>query len=73
MPDSVTVPHTQVPYFNAPMFLQNKTQIGKVEEIFGCINDGVRAQALAAAVTILPSMQIQMHSRNRVENVNLLA
>lgn len=31
----------QVPYFNAPMYLQNKTQIGKVEEIFGCISDGV--------------------------------
>ena len=31
----------QVPYFNAPMFLQNKTQIGKIEEIFGAINDGV--------------------------------
>ena len=29
----------QVPYFNAPMFLQNKTQIGKIEEIFGAIND----------------------------------
>ena len=31
----------QVPYFNAPIFLQNKTQIGKIEEIFGAINDGV--------------------------------
>lgn len=31
----------QVPYFNAPMYLQNKTQVGKVEEIFGCISDGV--------------------------------
>lgn len=31
----------QVPYFNAGMYLQNKTQIGKVEEIFGCISDGV--------------------------------
>ncbi|EIE20563.1 Gar1-domain-containing protein [Coccomyxa subellipsoidea C-169] len=30
----------KVPYFNAPMYLQNKTQIGKVEEIFGCISDG---------------------------------
>ena len=31
-----------MPYFNAPIFLQNKTQIGKIEEIFGAINDGVR-------------------------------
>jgi len=25
----------QVPYFNGPIFLENKTQVGKVEEIFG--------------------------------------
>lgn len=25
----------KVPYFNAPTFLMNKTQIGKVDEIFG--------------------------------------
>lgn len=29
----------KVPYFNAPIYLQNKTQIGKVEEIFGPINE----------------------------------
>jgi len=31
----------KVPYFNAPIYLQNKTQIGKVEEIFGPINESV--------------------------------
>lgn len=31
--------HTQqVPYFNAPIYLQNKTSIGKVDEILGPIN-----------------------------------
>lgn len=29
----------KIPYFNAPIYLQNKTQIGKVEEIFGPINE----------------------------------
>jgi H/ACA ribonucleoprotein complex subunit 1 len=29
----------KIPYFNAPIYLENKTQIGKVEEIFGPIND----------------------------------
>lgn len=33
----------QVPYFNAPIFLENKTQIGKVEEILGPINGAVSA------------------------------
>lgn len=28
----------QIPYFNGPIFLENKTQVGKVEEIFGPIN-----------------------------------
>lgn len=31
----------QIPYFNAPIFLENKTQIGKVEEILGPINNVV--------------------------------
>ena len=34
--------HLQVPQFNAFMFLENKTQIGKVDEIFGSIKDVVR-------------------------------
>jgi H/ACA ribonucleoprotein complex subunit 1 len=29
----------QVPYFNAPVYLENKTKIGKVDEILGAIND----------------------------------
>eukprot|EP00117_Sycon_ciliatum_P004441 scpid97158/ scgid8814/ H/ACA ribonucleoprotein complex subunit 1; Nucleolar protein family A member 1; snoRNP protein GAR1 len=29
----------KVPYFNAPVFLENKSQIGKVDEIFGPMND----------------------------------
>ncbi|KIZ00737.1 H/ACA ribonucleoprotein complex subunit 1 [Monoraphidium neglectum] len=29
----------KVPYFNAPIYLENKTQIGKVEEILGAINN----------------------------------
>ena len=31
-------PRRQVPYFNGPIYLENKTQVGKVEEIFGPIN-----------------------------------
>lgn len=31
----------KVPYFNAPIFLENKQQVGKVDEIFGPIQDFV--------------------------------
>ena len=31
----------KIPYFNAPVFLENKQQIGKVDEIFGPIRDFV--------------------------------
>ncbi|KAG0575281.1 hypothetical protein KC19_VG333200 [Ceratodon purpureus] len=31
----------KIPYFNAPIYLENKTQIGKVEEIFGPINEAM--------------------------------
>lgn len=35
---SLTMP-AKVPYFNAPIYLENKTQIGKVDEILGPINE----------------------------------
>jgi H/ACA ribonucleoprotein complex subunit 1 len=35
---SLTAP-TKIPYFNAPIYLSNKTQIGKVDEILGPINE----------------------------------
>ena len=31
----------KVPYFNAPIYLENKAQVGKVDEIFGPIQDYV--------------------------------
>lgn len=31
----------KIPYFNANIYLQNKTPIGRVEEIFGPINESV--------------------------------
>mgnify|MGYP001804415518 FL=1 len=34
--------HEKVPYFNAPIYLENKTNIGKVDEIFGKVSDRVR-------------------------------
>ncbi|KAL6523771.1 hypothetical protein OROGR_017374 [Orobanche gracilis] len=38
--DAVTkLTNEKIPYFNAPVYLQNKTQIGKVDEIFGPINE----------------------------------
>jgi H/ACA ribonucleoprotein complex subunit 1 len=29
----------KIPYFNAPIYLENKTQIGKVDEILGPLNE----------------------------------
>ncbi|MBA0764157.1 hypothetical protein Gotri_013525, partial [Gossypium trilobum] len=38
--DAVTkLTNEKIPYFNANVYLQNKTQIGKVDEIFGPINE----------------------------------
>lgn len=31
----------KIPYFNAPIYLENKTQIGRVDEILGPINQVV--------------------------------
>ena len=34
-----TTGENKVPYFNAPAYLENKEQIGKVDEIFGQLRD----------------------------------
>ena len=34
-----------VPHFNAPIFLENKQQIGKVDEIFGSIRNFVSSHS----------------------------
>jgi len=40
--DAVTkLTNEKIPFFNAPIYLQNMTQIGKVDEIFGPINESV--------------------------------
>ena len=40
--DAVTkLTNEKVPFFNAPIYLKNMTQIGKVDEIFGPINEAV--------------------------------
>ena len=31
----------KIPYFNAPIYLENKSQIGKVDDIFGPMTDFV--------------------------------
>lgn len=40
--DAVTkLTNEKIPFFNAPIYLHNKTQIGKVDEIFGPINESL--------------------------------
>lgn len=49
--------NTKIPYFNAPIYMQNKSQIGKVDEILGPLNevyftvklqDGIQATSFKA-------------------------
>lgn len=35
----VKVDIDSVPYFNAPIYLENKQQVGKIDEIFGNLSD----------------------------------
>merc|ERR1719148_194676 len=35
----VKVTQSDVPYFNAPIYLENKQQVGKIDEIFGTLRD----------------------------------
>lgn len=54
VPPLLSRPHLQIPYFNAPIFLENKTQVGKVDEILGQINSVVSS---AAALSVLPVLR----------------
>ena len=36
----------KIPYFNAPIYLENKSQIGKIDEIFGPMNEYVSLMLL---------------------------
>lgn len=42
----------KVPKFNSFVYMQNKQQVGKVDEIFGAINEMARERAFYAAVCI---------------------
>lgn len=46
--------NVKIPYFNAPIYLENKTQIGKVDEILGPLNE--------VFFTIKPSEGVQASS-----------
>ncbi|KAL8147147.1 H/ACA ribonucleoprotein complex subunit 1-like protein 2 [Apium graveolens] len=49
--DAVTkLTNEKIPYFNAPIYLQNKTQIGKVDEIFGPINESFFSIKMAEGI-----------------------
>ncbi|KAF0040076.1 hypothetical protein F2P81_008311 [Scophthalmus maximus] len=43
-----TTEENKVPYFNAPVYLENKEQIGKVDEIFGQLRDFVDFEVAGA-------------------------
>lgn len=51
-----------VPYFNAPIYLENKEQIGKIDEIFGTLRD--------YSVTIKLSDNLKAGSFTRLQKVS---
>ena len=57
--DAVTkLSQAKIPYFNAPIYLENKTQIGKVDEIFGAINESVCVHSLCGFLLSLVCLLI---------------
>ncbi|KAL7190404.1 hypothetical protein ACSBR2_022640 [Camellia fascicularis] len=66
--DAVTkLTNEKIPYFNAPIYLQNKTQIGKVEEIFGPINE---SDMLPILTELRHALDMQVALENHVEEGN---
>lgn len=54
-----------VPFFNAPIFLENKEQIGKIDEIFGNLRD--------YAVTVKLSENMKATSFKQQEKVRVFS
>lgn len=55
----------KIPYFNAPIYLENKTQIGKVEEILGPLNEvyfSVKMQEGVVASSFQPDDKVYISS-----------
>ncbi|KAF4650058.1 H/ACA snoRNP pseudouridylase subunit [Perkinsus olseni] len=53
--------HTKVPYFNGRVFLENKSQIGQVDEILGPINEfyfSVKMQEGVVAKSFKPGQKV---------------
>ncbi|CAL5445339.1 unnamed protein product [Camellia sinensis] len=66
--DAVTkLTNEKIPYFDAPIYLQNKTQIGKVEEIFGPINE---SDMLPILTELRHALDMQVALENHVEEGN---
>lgn len=57
----------QIPYFNAPIFLENKTQIGKVEEILGPINNVVSILAFNRKAASREGVGVLIHVHTCVD------
>jgi H/ACA ribonucleoprotein complex subunit 1 len=56
-----------VPYFNAPIYLENKEQIGKIDEIFGNIRDYYVSVKLSDDVKVKsfsPHQKVKIHIYN---------
>ncbi|KAJ3331220.1 H/ACA snoRNP pseudouridylase subunit, partial [Kappamyces sp. JEL0680] len=52
---------SKIPYFNAPIYLENKTQIGKVDEILGPMNElffTVKLDAGVVAASFKPNDKV---------------
>ena len=48
----------KIPYFNAPVYLENKSQIGKVDDIFGPMNEFVSCTAVGHHMTTRNSVWV---------------
>eukprot|EP00040_Diaphanoeca_grandis_P038327 m.256285 g.256285 ORF g.256285 m.256285 type:complete len:200 (-) comp34228_c0_seq1:739-1338(-) len=51
--------NSKIPYFNAPVFLENKTQVGKVDDIFGPVEERYFSVKLSEGVVATSFAELQ--------------
>lgn len=57
----------QIPYFNAPIYTEDKQQIGKIDEIFGNIKDSYVSIKLSDGIK---AASFQENSKVNNSNIN---
>ena len=63
----------KIPKFNSPMYFENKTEIGKIDEIFGPINEVVSPFFLRCFLNFFPLSAVIKFSFESIGHIRMIS